>query len=303
MNGGTCIDGVDNFTCSCPPRLTGVFCECLIVDSFTLDCTYTSPSPITLPTSPLPTTETPTTLTEKQTTLETTIFESTEVPNATTFYSSETTTASVTYPSTSVETTSGISEITVSGITTETTQEVSTTREAKENATTQIYITIPPEVPQTTMVATTTVSTTTMATTTQEEVYTTTEVTTQHTPTISAITEFSVRTVETKKTTIGPTTTKLVPTIPLTIPPNVTFTTAVSSEITFQYITEGTTLISSIEPFLTDVPTTTTSEELMSPTFTSPEVNATKTIPDCGDSETKCQNGGTCVYTTEGYRV
>lgn len=32
MNGGTCIDGVDDFTCSCPAGLTGLLCECLILD-------------------------------------------------------------------------------------------------------------------------------------------------------------------------------------------------------------------------------------------------------------------------------
>ncbi|KAG6459365.1 hypothetical protein O3G_MSEX011328, partial [Manduca sexta] len=45
MNGGTCIDGVDNFTCSCPPRLAGTLCECLILDDNTLDCEYVSPTP------------------------------------------------------------------------------------------------------------------------------------------------------------------------------------------------------------------------------------------------------------------
>jgi trimeric autotransporter adhesin len=29
-NGGTCIDGVDGFTCSCPPDVTGRYCECPI---------------------------------------------------------------------------------------------------------------------------------------------------------------------------------------------------------------------------------------------------------------------------------
>lgn len=46
MNGGTCIDGVDNFTCSCPPRLTGPLCECLIFDDGTYDCEYVSPTPL-----------------------------------------------------------------------------------------------------------------------------------------------------------------------------------------------------------------------------------------------------------------
>ncbi|KAJ8974428.1 hypothetical protein NQ317_019280 [Molorchus minor] len=44
MNGGTCIDGIDNFTCSCPQNLTGVLCECLILEDNHLDCTYVSPT-------------------------------------------------------------------------------------------------------------------------------------------------------------------------------------------------------------------------------------------------------------------
>lgn len=47
MNGGTCIDGVDNFTCSCPPKLTGPLCECLILGDGTQDCKYVSPTPET----------------------------------------------------------------------------------------------------------------------------------------------------------------------------------------------------------------------------------------------------------------
>lgn len=47
MNGGTCIDGVDNFTCSCPPRLTGPLCECLILEDGIYDCEYVSPTPLT----------------------------------------------------------------------------------------------------------------------------------------------------------------------------------------------------------------------------------------------------------------
>lgn len=42
MNGGTCIDGVDNFTCSCPPMLTGPLCECLILEDGDFDCQYVS---------------------------------------------------------------------------------------------------------------------------------------------------------------------------------------------------------------------------------------------------------------------
>ncbi|KAJ2944603.1 hypothetical protein O0L34_g3957 [Tuta absoluta] len=45
MNGGSCIDGVDNFTCSCPPQLTGLLCECLILDDGSHDCEYIRPTP------------------------------------------------------------------------------------------------------------------------------------------------------------------------------------------------------------------------------------------------------------------
>ncbi|XP_045769800.1 protein eyes shut [Maniola jurtina] len=44
MNGGTCIDGVDNFTCSCPPRLTGTLCDCLVLDDGSYECEYVSPT-------------------------------------------------------------------------------------------------------------------------------------------------------------------------------------------------------------------------------------------------------------------
>lgn len=58
MNGGVCIDGVDTFSCSCPPLLTGMLCECLMIGEDSLDCNYTAPStsaPITY--KPRPTTE------------------------------------------------------------------------------------------------------------------------------------------------------------------------------------------------------------------------------------------------------
>lgn len=50
MNGGTCIDGVDNFTCSCPPMLTGPLCECLILEDDSFDCQYVSPTPLSVST-------------------------------------------------------------------------------------------------------------------------------------------------------------------------------------------------------------------------------------------------------------
>ncbi|EDV99320.1 protein eyes shut [Drosophila grimshawi] len=59
MNGGVCIDGVDTFSCSCPPLLTGMLCECLVVGEESLDCNYTAPATPAPPVAPV----TPATLT------------------------------------------------------------------------------------------------------------------------------------------------------------------------------------------------------------------------------------------------
>lgn len=42
VNGGTCIDGIDEYSCSCPPQITGMSCECLMLDNGELDCNFTS---------------------------------------------------------------------------------------------------------------------------------------------------------------------------------------------------------------------------------------------------------------------
>ncbi|XP_058980715.1 protein eyes shut isoform X2 [Musca domestica] len=67
MNGGVCIDGVDTFSCSCPPLLTGMLCECLMIGEDSLDCNYTARSTTAPPTmKPRPTPE----LTTVKSTLE-----------------------------------------------------------------------------------------------------------------------------------------------------------------------------------------------------------------------------------------
>ncbi|XP_034670265.1 protein eyes shut [Drosophila subobscura] len=58
MNGGVCIDGVDTFSCSCPPLLTGMLCECLMVGEESLDCNYTAPATQAPPTRATTTTST-----------------------------------------------------------------------------------------------------------------------------------------------------------------------------------------------------------------------------------------------------
>lgn len=304
MNGGTCIDGVDNFTCSCPPKLTGVFCECLIIDSATLDCSYISPTPYSSTTTPFPITKSITTTTERFTTLETVISEITEVPNtsSTIYYNNETITASISYPRTiisslSTESSSGSSDTTVS--------EITTSNILEENVTTSqvIHTTIPPNVPQITTTVSTLQTTSSTEETTTEELYST-EVTTKPYDSTSVTTQLAARTLESSAATTTMGTTEL-HTIPIILTTNMSqfSTTTASEETTFQYLTEETTLYSSIAPFLTDVPTTT--EEIVSSTYIIPEINQTTTIgiPDCGRGEMLCQNGGTCIYTTEGYRV
>lgn len=296
MNGGTCIDGIDNFTCSCPPKLTGVFCECLIVNSSMLDCSYITPTSFftteTLRTSIAAEDLTTTSI---ETTLETFI---TEVPNASTifYYSNETTTAIISYsstpvPSLSTETISGSSETKVSEDTTEVSTEKATTQITENITTTSVafYTTISPsQVPQTTTVASLTTNT--------EEVTLPTEIITESSEATSLSTQFSVMTTETSPGIVATTEVLIQNTTQFS-------TTGITAESTVQYVTEETTLLSSIAPFLTDVPVTT--KEYMFSTFALPEINETTTTTsiDCSNDETSCQNGGTCVYTTNGYKV
>uniref|UniRef100_A0A0A1X0S4 Protein eyes shut n=1 Tax=Zeugodacus cucurbitae TaxID=28588 RepID=A0A0A1X0S4_ZEUCU len=101
MNGGVCIDGVDTFSCSCPPLLTGMLCECLMIGEDSLDCNYT----VSISTMPPTTIIRPITPTAAATVTTTTPTEVTPhvsaVPVVTTTTAAPSGTASV---STSVET-------------------------------------------------------------------------------------------------------------------------------------------------------------------------------------------------------
>lgn len=57
LNGGTCVDGVDSYSCSCPEGLLGRFCECIKTDVGDLNCNYIKyPLPNTsLPFTPIST--------------------------------------------------------------------------------------------------------------------------------------------------------------------------------------------------------------------------------------------------------
>ncbi|KOB77926.1 Crumbs, partial [Operophtera brumata] len=109
LNGGTCIDGVDNFTCSCPPKLTGPLCDCLILDDGTYDCEYIAPRPT-------------------QSVLTTIIFENTTTDVITTFIANDTIARTSVTSVTDQETPNGDTIITTELI--ETTTEMTTTVES-----------------------------------------------------------------------------------------------------------------------------------------------------------------------------
>lgn len=343
MNGGTCIDGVDNFTCSCPSNLTGVLCECLIIGSNEFDCAYVSPTIITITSSTrmgyIPTKISTTTLSNLSTEIEklTTEFmiETTEVPNLITF-STETEsvapTLAVTEKSTSPpsiitelsteftyeqsttqhSTTSIVNETSSEGITTltptaETTSEISST-----TLETTFKTTTPEE--KSSQITSKTITTppskiTSVATeipSTNEPFYSTEYSQTESSETETAIFETSKYpqpTTEESRSTVS---------IETTAAPNVTIvprTTIISSEETTPFVyTEETILTSSVTPFLTMEPRSEgmpTSFSTIGTTISS-DYNVTTphtVIPDCTKIGNECRNGGTCTFDSMGYRV
>ncbi|CRL07542.1 CLUMA_CG020507, isoform A [Clunio marinus] len=51
-NGGQCIDGVDDFSCTCKNDFKGMFCECVQLPNGDLDCNYTNPFERRISTTP-----------------------------------------------------------------------------------------------------------------------------------------------------------------------------------------------------------------------------------------------------------
>ncbi|XP_065164400.1 protein eyes shut [Atheta coriaria] len=182
LNGGSCIDGVDGFTCSCPPHLTGFYCECLIVElrgGTYLDCSLITPTMttanmtrttdmITFTDTTLMTTigvitNAPTSTTEIT---ETTIFTTptTTVPNSKFTTTSEAITSTTETMETSTESSTLPSTISSSSTSTSTSSSMSTTTETLTTFTTS------PETESTTITITTTEQSTT---TTPVEILTT----------------------------------------------------------------------------------------------------------------------------------
>ncbi|RZC32093.1 eyes shut [Asbolus verrucosus] len=274
LNGGTCVDGIDNSTCSCPPNLTGVRCECLILDENELDCTYTSPEPI----SPIPTLshstvaitstemEVPnTTVTlEPYSTSVTWMFSTDFVPSVTYSRTITTTEFMETIPMTS--TTEKMTEMTHS--VTETSAETVETSTATTESTRK----------------------------TEETQGTTTTITTTEYPLTSTTVEYNVT--GTTLSTVIPTETSFYPTVTTILSTISSTATTKEAEMNISSFPEETTVFSSsITTFFTKEPDVTTGRIDLYTDLSTEITEGTSASFDC--TVTNCQNGGTCIYTSD----
>jgi protein eyes shut len=327
MNGGTCIDGVDNFTCSCPPRLTGTLCECLILDDETYDCDYVSPTPLPEVTESLILTTSQDIITTDVTTIYTTEYNYTKPVTTMVVDETEPWTSTTSQPkSTSVYTVID---------TDSTTQEISSTTETANEETTAVtfesttlreetMITLLTESLSVTEMAETTATTeyidssTKTKETTVMSLSTSTEISTTATNNFTEtglplITEKSTEKATTEwtttdRSTTGDTDVSLVP---------VTETIDNITEIAKE-LTPGSTTTSKVdvtsekmftdtptEPFITNYPTTpfyTTTEAMEITTILDKTTFLTTTLQaECTDSF--CNNHGTCSPSPNGVRV
>ncbi|XP_056641948.1 protein eyes shut [Diorhabda sublineata] len=305
MNAGSCIDGVDNFTCSCPPNLTGVLCECLILSNGSLDCDYVSPEPSAYPT----TTTSYYNLTISSTSVTST---TTEVPIT------ETTIMTV-FPNTSIGIVSTSSTNIPSSTATDNETNLSTTFSSTYPISTTDFFT-----------STTEVSTLSAAVTYF------TELTTIYESTTSSSIEYPVYSTEFQFETSSSTIYSNI-TYSSTFPAEVSSAPMLS---TTEYTTEldsGSTLSTTLKyqpsnrsiseetttyttTFLTAEPTTTTflttepnikfetstgittSSTVASTMLSSTQETTTFVSIDCTNSETRCLNGGTCIYVDGNYK-
>lgn len=280
MNGGTCIDGIDSFLCSCPPDLTGVLCECLILSNDTYDCTYIAPTTTTISTT-LPST------------ISTTI--SHTVPEFSTISSTNSTQPYITFSTEILELSSFTVPKTFPSITTE--YETSTPITLYQ--TTEYF-------PGTTDIVQ---NITSEFTTAQQENATDlilTSVSSRHpkdTVTIIPVTGFSnistttVKEITTKGSFPGKATTSSLPDV------------TESEIVTFFTIKPTSILTTKILPRTTNGEETTMETIFLSSTTTDlitteyPAKNKTTTpgIVDC--TKYPCKNGGSCIHKLEGSKV
>lgn len=302
LNGGTCIDGVDNFTCSCPLKLTGVLCECLILENNEFDCSYISPT--THKYTSAYTTDMILT-SQGLANLSTKFFETTKVPNITEFYSTGYSTTLIIPETTSSENTAvEISSVTtISSEMTPTVSAKSTVISTSEFSTTPESIVSTNGTTPVTSTETTTETTDRMSVSTEHTIsrsfsevsaYSTEFTTASHSS--AEVTRYTREPLSTTYETLGTSQYS----VEFTTPPNLTtVVTSFSSEKSSAPYSriETTFAASSMSSFLTEEPTT---------AFTSATDITTVYFNvsfDCTQTEYQCQNGGTCVSVGEIYQV
>lgn len=303
LNGGTCIDGVDNFTCSCPPKLTGVLCECLILENNEFDCNYISPT--THKYTSAYTTDIILT-SQGLGNISTKFFETTQVPNITEFYSTGYSTTLIIPETTLIENTT-VESSTASTITSEVTHRVSA--KSTDYISTSEFSTTPESI------ISTNGSTSVITTETTTEITDHISVSTEHAssrsfPEVSVystefttasrssteVTRFTSEPPSTSSESLGTSEYSL----EFTTPPNLTtVVTSFASEKSSAPYThiETTFAASSMSTFLTEEPTTAVTSAT---DITTIYFNVTF---DCTKTEYQCQNGGTCVSEGEIYQV
>ncbi|CAH1977391.1 unnamed protein product [Acanthoscelides obtectus] len=319
LNGGTCIDGVDNFTCSCPPNLTGVLCECLILQDATLDCEYIAPSDWSqttqLTTSSYGSTSftlSPSTSTVKVVAPISTTVETYTGTVSTTYImdTSTVTKAETVFPnSTEFATTTKASVTNLSTLPCETS--TTTTEETPFTTTKLSTLTEGFTMPE---IMTTPSSPFTDHTTSEASYSFDTTIgegsTSPRTPSVKLPTE-SPSAVSTEAVTSGASfTTTRGTSVTVQETTTATVTTTSQDRATNRSFQETTTVPSSLSTFLTTTPsreTTTLSGSSPETEFTTTVVESTQTttifaIIDCTKPETKCQNGGMCIYVDRGYK-
>lgn len=258
MNGGTCIDGVDNFTCSCPPNLTGVLCECLILDDKNLDCTYIRPTfPVTIihESSTVPSTQTPEITTTEVPNLYTTellanVTNETSFTTDTTVYST-TETSYIPWTTTQIAWTSSWKSSEMTSPSTD------YTSDPYSNATETIEMTRVPT--------------------------TTTEYETSSITTISAVEKSTTELFSLTSTY---------------------YSTISNATVQYESTSYGASSTVPISTFFTEEPSFSTDMAGTSEVTTvGMDGVTTEKFPDCTKVENRCQNGGTCTFMAEGYRV
>lgn len=320
MNGGTCIDGIDNFTCSCPNGLIGLFCECLLLENGDMDCNYTAPETSSI----MYTTdiEWDTTSSLQYTTTKSSIPIDdkfyTNVPNVTTADISSTITIQIPTTQMSIDTsetstqfntlfTTTISNAFYTSLATLSTMFTDAQSSSSSSSTISIDPTIPTQSTTTTETEQLTTNTDSISiskipfTIEPKEIlppidYTTTTISSSDL--ITTATSASMSTTLTPYFTDNPQST-ITKTISSQIPLSTTMGTSISTAddgISSSTTTADTT----ISPTWQTVTTSTTTETLDT-TTTMSHTDSFTGMPDC--TKIPCFNGGTCAKTSEGAKV